>query len=705
MGADLDSYFRAEARELCDGLLRGFLDLEKEPERPGLVAECFRLAHTLKGAARAVKKVRISEMAHIVEEALIPFRDGEAEVDAPLISDLLKIIEQIRAEVDKLEPQAAAPGQKSGAAVKPEGERLESVRVALRDLDSLLESLAEVTVRLGDLSSAVDTLGHAHRTANSLLEQLGGTSAGLVGAGGGLASSQAHGQKLTEDVVAYDSAFRGRLVAALQELATGLGHVQRELGGNLGRLEREMTQVQSRANDLRLLPVSAITSSLELALRDAAEVLGKRIEFQVSGTDLRVEGHVLPAVRDALLHMLRNAADHGIEAESVRLAAGKPALGRIHLRVERRGRLVAFRVEDDGRGIDAEAVRRAALARRMVSEAEAQAMSRDEVLHLIFRAGVSTSTAVSELSGRGVGLDVVRETAARYKGELAVSSEPGRGTALELTIPASISSLPSLVATAFEQTILLPLDAVRGTRRIAADEVFQRSDGTFVLYDGAAVPFVAIEQLLDAPPRPRSRFSLVMLSSGQQLLGLGVDRLVGIREVIIKPLPSCAASSTAVLGAALDAKGDPVLALDPRALANVVPSQPLASGPGRGASRLPILVIDDSLTTRMLEQSILESAGYTVELCASAEEGLAKAKERRYGLFIVDVEMPGMSGFEFTAATRADPLLREVPVILVTSLSSAAHRRRGAEAGAAAYIVKGEFDQKSFTRKVAELLR
>ena len=683
---ELENYFRDEANEIVEGLTRDLLALEKNPNDAGILARCMRLAHTLKGAARVVRQTRIGEMAHTIEDALAPFRDGEETITSDYVSDLLRILERIREETTKL--GAAAKVEDENGEPKPTSpaidDRLETVRVDITDMDALLEGLSEAAIQIGPLTGGHVALQHALRLAALLREELElGQGAGERGRG-------------------------ARLGAALTEITQSLVHADRDIGAALGRIERELGEVQARAATLRLLPVGAILGTLELTARDTAEALGKNVSFSARGGDVRLEGHVLSAVREALLHVIRNAVDHGVESVEERIAWGKPEVGRIHLEIERRGRKVAFRCTDDGRGIDVAAVRQAAKRQGLASEAET--LDEEEALALVFRSGLTTASAVTEISGRGVGLDVVREVASRLRGSVQLTSKLGEGTTVEIEVPVSLSSIPVLSVLFAGSTALVPLDAVRGTRRVVAADRLQGPEGERILFGDRAVPFTPLGSVLlpdgeshELPPA----CSAVIVQSGEVWIALGVDRLLGTMDVVLRPLPSGAGAPAGVAGAAFDAQGDPMLVLDPAELSRVGArkvSAPVMSTRRVAPKRLPILVIDDSLTTRMLEQSILESAGYEVDLSASAEEGLRKAKARKYGLFIVDVEMPGMNGFEFTATTRADPALRDVPVIIVTSLATSKDREKGAEAGASAYIVKGEFDQKHFVRKVAELL-
>jgi two-component system chemotaxis sensor kinase CheA len=331
----------------------------------------------------------------------------------------------------------------------------------------------------------------------------------------------------------------------------------------------------------------------------------------------------------------------------------------------------------------------------------------DGIFGLILKGGLTTTRTVTEVSGRGIGLDVVRETAARLKGDVTVKSDRGRGTTIEICVPVSLLSLSVLVVDAGGSAASVPLDSVRRTLRLADSDIARSPAGDSIVHDGKVIPFVQLGTALRRPgtrTRGQKFSTAVVVESGTSLAAVAVDRLIGTANVVVRPIPPEADVDPIVSGASLDAEGNPQLVLHPGGIVAAALALS-AEGPNAEAVSLrPILVIDDSLTTRMLEQSILESAGYEVTLAASAEEGLVRASERAYGLFIVDVEMPGMNGFEFVGRTRADPELKETPAILVTSRSSDEDRRRGREAGARAYIVKGEFDQGDLLRAIRALL-
>ncbi len=657
-------YFRIEARELVDGLKEGALDLEKGHSSKDAVARILRFAHTLKGAARVVKVQAVADMAHAVEDLVEPYRDGDvAIVPREQVDALLRLLDAMDGALAAIETRVAS------AEAPPTV--VETVRIEVDEMDSLLDGIAEAHAQLGALRRSAETIERARRIATWVGDQI---------------------DRTREVTNAQRS--------ALAQLRVDLARLASEVNGSVEQVGVELAQVRDAANRLRLTPVSSVFASASRAARDAALALGKRIELKTFGGDTRLDSHVLGVISGALQHIVRNAVAHGIESSSERVSAGKPAVGAIELRAERRGDRALFTCRDDGRGIDVEALRRAALERGV---ADARATSRD-LFQLMLKGGLTTTKAITHVSGRGIGLDVVRETIERLKGEVSVSSEPRIGTTFELRVPVSLSSRVSLVVRAGTVTGSLPLDEVKETLRVLDGDIAREATGDSIVYERNAIPFAPLTRLLGRSDHGnREAWPTVVVRSGDELAAIGVDRFLGTTDVVARTLPLDVEGETVIAGTSLDVEGNPELVFDVASLVERARS-------GRGArlrandTRLPILVIDDSLTTRMLEQSILESAGYDVELATSAEEALEKAKQKRYGVFVVDVEMPGMDGFEFVTQTRADATLRNVPAILVTSRNADDDRARGRAAGAHAYIVKGEFDQAFLLDTIRELI-
>jgi two-component system, chemotaxis family, sensor kinase CheA len=726
MAKDQYKYFRIEARELIDGMGRTVLELEhgSGDSIADPVARILRMAHTLKGASRIVKQPGIADSAHEIEDIFGRYRDKEGCVAAEDTNRALQILDgvatklaaldapagtaiavpppaiaqtpsiaggEVRAENARVSPSATETRRApQAAATGARDDEFETVRIELDEVDDLLNGVAETSVQLTALRHEIENLERARRLSNSV------------------AGTFARHTNFETEATGYVVS-RSRTLNAVEELQQQLERVTRNLSGGVQQVSAELEQVRESANFLRLLPASAIFSPLERAARDAAQSLGKQVRFAATGGSIRLDAHVLTGLREALLHIVRNCVAHGIEIPAERLAAGKEASGAIRLTIEMRGNDVVFACRDDGRGIDVDSIRRTAIQRGLLSPSAGAALDVDGAIQLILRGGFTTKNSVDEISGRGIGLDAAREVAERLKGQLELRSEPGVGTTIEIRVPVSLSALMALEVESANTVAAIPISAVRRTVRIAASDVARTVESETILFDGEPVPFLPLNSALTSAvfashDTKRQAWSAVIVESSEGRAAIAVDRLRAAANIVVRPLPRSARSSALVSGASLNAEGDPQLLLDPGALvARAWRAQARDAEPA-AKKRACVLVIDDSLTTRMLEQSILESAGYEVEVATSAEEGLEKARARQYGLFLVDVEMPGMNGFEFVSRTRADARLGKTPAILVTSRNAQEDRRRGEQAGASAYIVKGEFDQNYLLRMTKELV-
>jgi two-component system chemotaxis sensor kinase CheA len=447
MAKDPYRYFRVEARELLDQLAKAVLDVKKGAAGADQVSRLLRLAHTLKGAARVVKQREISDLAHGVEDALAPYRDGGQTIVRERIDGVLASIDAIAAKLAQL------PGplgeETTAVAGEMTGEPARTVRAELADVDVLLEGLGEVHGELATVRRAVDRAEHARHLTTLLAEQLGSP----------------------RFVEAQRSTKQGNVLSKLRSLAEEvqavIGGFERNVAGSIERVDRELRQARELTERLRLVPAGSLFHALERVARDAAHSAGKRVAFEASGADVRLDGHVLDGVQRALVQLVRNAVAHGIEPEAERVAAGKPAEGRVSIDVTRRGHRVSFVCRDDGRGVDLEAVRRAAQRKGSLPSGVVH-LGAAELLRLLLKGGLTTSGAVTELAGRGIGLDVVREVADRLGGELAVHTADKSGTTLELRVPVSLASLEALVVEAGGEIAALPLDATRGAVRVTA---------------------------------------------------------------------------------------------------------------------------------------------------------------------------------------------------------------------------------------------
>ncbi|OJY16826.1 MAG: hypothetical protein BGO98_11590 [Myxococcales bacterium 68-20] len=684
MEKDPFRYFRIEAREILDVLSQGILKLEtrgaSSAARKADIDRLLRASHTLKGAAGVVGHDAIAKLAHRMEELLAGHARDDGSSRTP-ISALLDVVDAIASELTALGAPAA---QATGAATAPVEKNAESVRLDLLEVDGVLASIADVSARLASASASSAGLVRVELAVRKVEEWL--------------AAAKYAGDRSSLDwdtVIETVGHLRGEL------------RVEREaLEGVIDGAERRVREALDDARRLRLLPAETLFAELARAARDAAaaDVTApgappRRVELETAGGDLRLDAHVLGLLRDALLQLVRNAIAHALEPETERRSGGKPATGRIAIRFELRGSRAVVTCRDDGRGIDVEAVRAALVAAGLASEQAAGEMDVAALVRVAMRRGVTTRASATELAGRGVGLQVVGSVIERLRGELTVRTEAGRGTTFELDVPVSMTAAAALVVEAGDVAATIPLDAVARTTRVAGGDIARSPEGDALSDGGEMVRFASLARVLRREGKElghRDFSTAVLLEIGGLRAAVGVDRVLGVANEVVRPIPAPAVADPIVVGASLDGQGDPRLALDPRSLVEAVRRLPGALRPTPLPERKSVLVIDDSLTSRMLERGILEAAGYDVTTAASAEEALEVARERRFAVFVVDVEMPGMSGLEFVAHTRADPMLGATPAVLVTSRASAEDRRRGLAAGARAYIVKGEFAQDEF---------
>ncbi len=671
MQGEIRTYFEAEAKELIDRLTRGVASLTPEAgadAQAAAMADMLRAAHTLKGAAHVVGERTMATLAHDFEDGVAGYRAAPSEAGARA---LLGLADSLAGELAGSSKASEAPVPVSAAPVPapvadaglPAARRLQTVRVDVRDARKLLDGLAETGVRVGTIASTLERL--------NALEGVG-----------------------TPEMRRVQRA-----------------SLRREMGDDLDRLGREMIEMHRLASQLRLSTAEVLLLDAGRSVRATAAAQGKQVLCVTAGEAERVEIAILDAMGDALLHLVRNAVAHGIEPAAERKRAGKPAAATIRIEVRREGSDAVLLCTDDGRGIALEPIRNAAVERGELSEAEARSASTDTLLGLLLRPGFSLSQSVDEVSGRGVGLDAVRDAAARVRGKVAIASTVGRGTTFRITAPQTMFAVRAVEVMADGRRFEIPLAPVEQTFRLDPHLREQAGRTQTLLVGRETMAFAWLNEAFPGgagQANHRASATCLVLAAGSRRMAVGVDSVVGLSDVLVEPLPRFAGVPEYVAGTSMGPAGEPRIVVDPPALLDFFLDRERGSSipsPGEAhfvneGTRLPILVIDDSLTTRMLEQSILEAEGYEVELATSAEQGLAMARSKPYALFLVDVEMPGMNGFEFVATARADSVLQDTPAILVTSLDSAESRERGRAAGAFSYIVKGEFNQQIYLDRI-----
>lgn len=493
----------------------------------------------------------------------------------------------------------------------------------------------------------------------------------------------------------------------------GAGGLERELYALSRKIARDNAGISkavqgldNTARRLRMLPLEAITHSLTRLVRDAGRDLGKRVRLELQGTEVELDKVLLEAIKDPLLHLLRNAVDHGIEDPDARRAVGKDPEGRILLAVEQRGTQVMIQVRDDGRGIDTDAVRAQAQRRGLPFDASA---SDEATAALLFTPGFSTRSEAGPLSGRGVGMDVVKVNVERMGGRVAIAGISGQGTMVTVIVPVTVATVDCLLVEVAARTVAIPLLSVERAIRVPPDDVRMVGGQPTVPYAGQRLPLRTLRGLLELPPAPSASWiTAVVLTGSYGGLALAVDAIRGRQEVVQKPLGFPLGQVGIIAGAAILGDGKLAVIAHPGRLLLAAQSRADLSstpaGPTAPARVRHILVVDDSITTRTLERSILQSMGFAVSVARDGQDALGVLEAEPIDLVVSDVEMSPMDGFSLTKRIRGDPRYATLPVVLVTSLDAPEQRAHGLAAGADAYIVKRGFDQQHLVEVINRLL-
>lgn len=486
------------------------------------------------------------------------------------------------------------------------------------------------------------------------------------------------------------------------------------LGEELARLARQLEDDQSRLAhiteglrdeiyEIRLLPLSTTFGLFPRLVRDLANKEGKQIALVQEGGDTTADRRLLESLKEPLMHLVRNAIDHGIERPAQRLAAGKPAQATLQLKAFRQAAMLCVELSDDGAGLDLEAISRRALEGGLRTAEQLARATVAELSSLIFVPGFSTRSEVSDLSGRGTGMDAVRTAVESLNGSVELESQPGGGTTFRLRLPLAVSTVSVMVCQEGGHLYALPLNTVDRATDVDTVDLLPVEGRANLDLDGAAVPLCSLALLLGRPHQPTSA-ACVVLREQNRRCGFVVGQLLGVMEVVVKPLTE----SPLVLGASILPEGSICLLLHAGELLRRS-HDPAYALPWRqtlpaGAREQRVLLAEDSATMRNFERKLLEAAGYLVTSCRDGHEAWERAQSEPFHAVVSDVEMPHLSGLELTRRLRALAHYREVPVVLVTSLSSDADRRAGLEAGATAYLSKASVESGALLRCLERLL-
>lgn len=752
--ASLLELFSLEAEAQTQVLNAGLLALERNPTQADQLEACMRAAHSLKGAARIVGVEAGVSVSHVMEDCLVSAQEGRLylqpeHIDALLQgTDLLmriatpgntvtsadieayvalmnRLVEpsaptarvapppfdvsQLLLAPEPVVPEAPAPVElaplpepAAEPARRPQrltegGERV--LRVTAERLNSLLDLSSKSLVETQRLKPYLATMQRLKRMQNTSLRALDHLGDQL--------------KVLTLTPEAEE---------ALAETRRLLAESQHVLSEQTAQLDEFGWQTSQRAQLLydtalacRMRPFADVLAGQERMVRDLGRSLGKQIRLEIEGEKTQVDRDVLEKLEAPLMHLLRNAVDHGIEPPEQRLRAGKPAEGEIRLRASHQAGLLVVELSDDGGGVDLERLRRSIVQRQLSTEATAAQLSEEELLTFLFLPGFSLRDTVTEVSGRGVGLDAVQHMVRLLRGSIVLEQVSGQGSRFHLEVPLTLSVVRSLVVEVGGEAYAFPLAHIERMRDLAPDDIVQVEGRQHFWHEGQHVGLVAASQLLQRPPGQNDDDTLkvVVIREREAVYGVAVERFIGERTLVVLPLdPRLGKVQDISAGALLD-DGSPVLIVD---VEDMLRSVDKLLNTGRleridrrnrhtaEVARKRILVVDDSLTVRELQRKLLLNRGYEVAVAVDGMDGWNALRAEHFDLLITDIDMPRMDGIELVTLLRRDNRLQSMPVMVVSYKDREEDRRRGLDAGADYYLAKASFHDDALLDAVVELI-
>jgi two-component system chemotaxis sensor kinase CheA len=725
----LRATFKVEAKEHLQAISTGLLGLEKglaPTEQLQLIETVYRAAHSLKGAARAVDFAEIETLCQSLEDLFAAWRRRESLPGRQTLDDAHRTVDgmsqalaapdsaqaDLRAAVAR--PATASQRIPTAAAPQPAAPLTgdsDTVRVAVSSLDArlleaeeMLAAKSAASQRATDLGTLAGEFAHWHKEwaliqpqARMLRQALGQPDA--LG-GGSTLGTLAGFLDWNRD---YLRSLESR-IATLRRAAE-----QDHLA--VGKLVDDLLE---NSKKLLMLPIATMGALLPKLVRDLCREQGKEADLVIRGEDVKIDKRILEEMKDPLIHLLRNCIDHGIETAERRRTAGKRSRATITLAVSQvNGNQVELEVTDDGAGIDLERVMAAAGKRGLIASDGTQPLTESESLALVFEADLSTSPMITRVSGRGLGLAIVREKTEKLGGRVSIESRRNMGTTIRMRLPLTLATFRGVLFESARRLFVVPTAQVERVMRFKSQDVQTVEGRNTLALNGRAVALVDMTEVLRLPParrrgEPPAQALALILGAGEQHIAFAVDAVLDEREVLVKPLTKPLSRVRNITGATVLGSGEvaPILnvsdLLKSARTAGTAKREPAPEQAATPAKR--VLVAEDSITSRMLLKGILEAAGYEVRTAVDGIEAFTTLRAEHFDLVVSDVEMPRMNGFDLTARIRANHALAELPVVLVTALESREDRERGIDVGASAYLVKSSFDQSNLLEALRRLI-
>lgn len=720
--------FRSETEAQAAVLTSGLLALEQGDATPERLAELMRAAHSLKGAARIVGAEKCAQVAHVMEDCFVAAQRGETKITPSKIDALLKGVDilsrlaklseeemvaaasdpEIEAFAEALQQEEPAgseapipaqvqePVSPEPIETPPAAQAERSLRVQSEQVDRLLGVAAESMVESRRLNPVLNQLLRGRRLLDTALRQLDELHAGSQAGGGN-----------SETV-------RTNLRTTILSARSGLVETMEELDAIHRRTDVVSARLYDGTLKMRMRPFGDVLHGLPRMVRDVARTLGKEARLEIAGEQTEVDREALERLETMLGHICRNALDHGIETPEERQFLRKPREGLLRIEASHDAGMLKVVVRDDGRGVDLEVLKAFVLRRKFADAANVQRMSESELLEFLFLPGFSVKETVTDISGRGVGLDAVQVAVRELRGTVRLHSRPGEGMEIEIHLPLTLSVLRTAVVDISGAPYAVPLVRISRVVTALSEEIQSIEGRQTVPFQGRMIGLIPASQLLGQPisTRTQTAIPIVCIGGVGAEYGLVVDRFAGVREVVVQTLDQRLGKVPGISAGALLPDGEPVLLLDVDDLLRAAEKisstdalQHIAEDTGdRTANAKRILVVDDSLTVRELERKLLLNRGYQVEVAVDGMEAWHLARTRNFELVVTDVDMPRLDGIELTKLIKADPHLNRLPVMIVSYKDREEDRMRGLDAGADYYLAKGSFQDEKLLDAVEDLI-
>lgn len=702
--------FIAEARENHALAVNGLLNLERDPSDQAEIGDLFRRVHTVKGAARMLGLKPMTLFLHALEDLLSALRDKRITLSKDLTNTLFAAFDEFERLTCQLE-QSGEPDpdqtlmEQMAQSLNVDASPITEPAAQKDDFNVKKTKIAKPLTGAETIRIKRSRVDHVMKLTGELwthLEIIKKRLSELQSIANGMTAVTAMNQRPVRD-----EGLEGSFEADYDELTQRIRSLGTQLRNDIEIQEMRTADLQNGAQKLGLVALSHAFEPLRRIVRDAADLFGKQVELDIAGEDTELDRRLIDLVRAPLEHMVRNAVDHGIELPKNRTKAGKSAAGRIEVSAEIVGGRVRIKVRDDGGGIDLERLRVQAVKRGLVSDSEWQELTQAQRTDFVFAPGLTTAEMVTDWSGRGVGMDVVKRNIVNdLSGSIAVEHTLGEGTCFNITLPQTLAVMQLLAMSVGPYRVGIPTGNIHSVSRRGRTSFIDVVDHTAVAIGDDIVRVVDLEQIYgDSTSSDLSQPIVVVVHSSARFLAIAVEVIEDLNSYVVHPVPDHINPAGLLMGVAIRGEGEIMQILNVSMLVQTTAvSNRADSIQSDSGARSRVLVVDDSYNTREIEKSILEAHGYQVNLAADGQEALDLLNHGEFDLVVSDVEMPHMDGFELTRRIKASDQLSDTPVILLTARASPEDRLKGIDCGASAYLVKHSFEQSNLINTIKNLI-